>query len=72
MFVLGRVSVKHFRANAAALIGELSPEAACVGSNVYSVPESVLLMWLTLLYCKEFPGTYCSALCTGALLRYRL
>lgn len=56
VFVLGRITLKGFKT----LPGVeqtglgLPPDSTIVGSNVYSVPESVLLAWMTMHFSREF------------------
>ncbi|GAX74871.1 hypothetical protein CEUSTIGMA_g2317.t1 [Chlamydomonas eustigma] len=56
IFVLGRVSLKTFKIMPGIdrIASSLPPDSAIAGSNMYSVPESVLLAWMTAHYMREF------------------
>ena len=56
MFVLGRVTMKAFKTLPGndRVAATLPPDSAITGSNLYSVPESVLLAWMTAHFLREF------------------
>ena len=56
MFVLGRVTMKSLKAlpGAERIAATRPPDAAITGTNLYSVPESVLLAWMTAHFMREF------------------
>eukprot|EP00798_Chlamydomonas_sp_ICE-L_P015727 gene15727-21848_t len=57
VFVLGRVTLKSFKTlpGISELEALMPPDANIIGSNLYSVSESVLLAWMTMHYSRAFP-----------------
>lgn len=56
VFVLGRVTLKAFKLLPGndRVASTLPPDSTITGSNLYSVPESVLLSWMTAHFLREF------------------
>ena len=56
MFVLGRVTLRAFKSLPGndRLASTMPPDSTITGSNLYSVPESVLLAWMTAHFLREF------------------
>ncbi|MEW5311269.1 MAG: hypothetical protein WDW38_002999 [Sanguina aurantia] len=54
IFVLSRVTLKTLKALPGMASLSLPPDSAFTGSNVYSVPESILLAWASAHYTREF------------------
>jgi len=58
VFMLGRVSMKQFRQMPGLPRKETEKMgAALTGSNIYSLPENLVLKWLTFHYNKTFPAS---------------
>ena len=56
VFVLARVTLKSLKTLPGVSSLQLPPDAAMVGSNLYSVAESILLAWMTCHFGREFPS----------------
>ena len=64
IFVLARVTPKSFKALPGLEGCQLPPDSTLLGSNVYSIAESVLLAWLT-VHLSKVKGSLCESCESG-------
>jgi len=55
IYYLNRVTPKSFKSLPGMPSNETNVETAMTKSNIYSVPETILLKWMTYHYCKINP-----------------